>query len=543
MKFFVFLGFTKFAEVFVRVTHIMKKFVLVMVGTIFALPLYAQDLPSQDNGLDAAAFSRQMSQRVKKFTLKNGIRVLFMQNGETPVVSAYIKFAVGSSNEPFNLAGTAHLLEHMLFKGTETLGTLDYEKEKIYLQQIAVDGAKVDLLSLQLRDPSLSPQERERLQKEKATLQKRRDFLQSFSSRFVLSEEDSMAYAQAGQQGYNAYTSTDVTNYQVNLPANRLELWAYLESSRFLKPILREFYSERKVVMEEKRMRYDSRPSAQLYQLFLSTAFGFSPYGKPVIGYASNIPVLTKENTENFFYQNYIPSRMVLTLVGKFDFTQTEKLIRKYFEKIPSRPLPPFPPIEQEPQQGKRTAYLQTELQASPLFITGWSKPSIFDKDHAAFEVLEKILSDGQTSRLTQRMVLQESVASSVGTYNGNPGQRLKNNFTIFVQTYKEEDYAKAEKILQEELKRLAEEGPDDEELERVKNNYLSYLLNSMESNAGLSDALSYYEAVKNNYADFFNNLEHIQKVSKEDIQHVIKTYFIDKTNTTVYLKRRLSAP
>lgn len=486
--------------------------------------------------IDTQKFQRELSEKIRKYTLPNGIRVILMKNGSTPTVAAYIKWAVGSANEPFDLAGTAHFLEHLLFKGTETLGTLDFNQEKIYLQQIQLDGNRADNLALQLRDPLLSPEERKQKTKQLKELKRRRDFLQDYSSRYVISEEDSMAYAQAGQRGYNAYTSTDLTSYQVQLPSNRLKLWAFLESNRFIKPVFREYYSERKVVMEEKRMRYDSRPSAQLYQLFLATAFGFSPYGKPVIGFASNIPVLSQENTEKFFYENYIPARMVLTLVGDVDFEKTLALLKDTFGKIPKRPLPPFVPISQEQQKGQRIANLETDLPASPMLITGWSKPSIFHPDHAALEVLEQLLTGGQTSRLVKRMVLQEKIASGVSAYNGNPGQKLNNNFTVFVETYREKDYQRAEEILQEELQKLLQEGATQEELDKIKNNYLAYLIKSIESNSGLADSLSYYETVRNDYSAFFHNLQAVEKITSADIQRVIKTYFLQKNNTTVYL-------
>lgn len=487
--------------------------------------------------IDVTKFQNELSHNIRKYVLKNGIRVILMKNGSTPTVAAYIKWAVGSANEPFDLSGSAHFLEHLLFKGNENLGTLDFAQEKIYLEQIWLDGNRSDNLRLQLRDPLLPQDLRKQKEQEAERLEQRRDFLQKYSSRFVLSEEDSMAYAQAGQRGYNAYTSTDVTNYQVQLPANRLKLWAFLESQRFVKPVFREFYSERQVVLEEKRMRYDSRASGQLYQLFLSTAFGFSPYGKPVIGFESNIPLLKQEDVEKFFYQNYIPSRMVITLVGDIDFEKTLALLQETFEKIPERPLPPFVPIAQEPQNGRRFAELKTTLATSPVLITGWSKPAIFHKDHAALKVLEQLLTGGKTARLTKRLVLDEKIVSSISAYNGIPGHKLPNSFVLFAEPYRQEDYTKVEKIIQEELQKLQEQGAAAQELEKIKNNYLAYLINSLESNAGLADSLSYYEVIKNDYRDFFRNIEEIDNVTSDDIQRVIKKYFYAENNTTVYLK------
>ncbi|MDH5718070.1 MAG: insulinase family protein [Spirochaetia bacterium] len=514
-----------------------KKYFLKLFLTLLIFingSLFSSDDKTESN-IDINKLKIKFSENIQKYTLKNGLRIILMKNGFTPTISAYLKVGIGSSNEPFDQAGTAHFLEHLLFKGTDILGTTNYEKEKYYLKQIEIDGERIDKLNKILNDPLLTDEEIKTISKELETIKRRHKFIKKASQKFILSEEDSKAYSLAGEVGYNAYTSMDVTNYQIKLPKNRLELWAWIESRRFIKPVFREFYSERDVILEERKMRYDSKPNSLLYELFLKTAFGMSPYGKPVIGFKSNINRLKMSETMKFFEDNYIPSRMVIAIVGDIEFEPVYELLKKYFEKIPRKEEPEFPPIEFEKQLGKKTAVLTAEN--TPYLITGWHKPDINHADDIVFEVLEKLLTDGQTSRLTKRLVLDEKLASYVSAYNGNPGKKLANNFTIFTGPYLESSYDKIQEIIKDEIKKLADEGPTEKELEKIKNNVLADFIHSLASNSGLADSLTYYELLMNDYNKIFYFIENLQNVNKEDIQRIIKEYITEKNNTTVYIQ------
>lgn len=495
---------------------------------------YATSMLYAETKADIHTIRDHMVSRIKKYTLDNGLRIILMKNGTTPTVAAYLKLGVGSANEPFGQAGTAHFLEHLLFKGTHSLGTLNYEKEKLYLDQIFADGEKIDSINRKLADPLLNSAKREQLKAYKKKIEQRMQFLQKNHRRFVLSEEDSTVYTIAGQVGYNAYTSADVTNYQIKLPKNRLELWAYIESERFLHPVLREFYKEREVIQEERRMRYDSKPASLLYELYLKTAYGMSPYGKPVIGFSSNMPRLRYTETRDFFERHYIPSRMVITIVGDIDFEETFRLLNKYFSRLPAKQEPEFPPIEYEPSPGRKTAELVADH--SPYLITGWSKPGLGHKHNNAFEVTAKLLAGGNSSRLYKRLVIEEKISPYVYAYNGNPGEKLHNQFTVFAGMFKHEDYDKALKIINEEIEDLAKNGPTQKELDRVKNRFLASLVDSLKAKAGLANQLSWYEVMYHDYRVLFDDLEAIEKLKPEDISDAVKTWCIRKNNTTVKL-------
>lgn len=484
---------------------------------------------------DISGFRKSVEKNIRKRTLPNGIRVILMRQPSSPTIACYLKIGVGSANESFDQAGTAHFLEHLLFKGTPSMGTTNYAEEKKLLEKIESTGERLDSLERALLNPLITPAERNGLKKRMAEQEKILAGLQAEAQKFVISEEDSQAYSLAGQVGYNAYTTTDVTNYQIKLPANRLAMWAELESNRFLNPVLREFYPERKVIQEERRMRYDSRPTSLLYELFLKTAFGMSPYGKPVIGFEKSMHRLRLRETRQFFERNYIPSRMVITIVGQLEFDEAFATIEKYFGRLKARSTPEFPPTVYESQRGRRIAWL--EAKNSPAMITGWSRPPAMHDDDKALEVLSRLLGDGQTSRLVNRLVIQDKLVGDVKVGSSTPGEKLDTQFTIFADVFDATNYPAVEKAIAEELERLRTLGPTAEELEKIKNRYIAEIVQTLSHNAGMADTLSYYELLLNDYQKLFSSLEEINEVDATKIKNVVEKYFIDSRNTTVYLK------
>ncbi|HNJ66319.1 MAG TPA: pitrilysin family protein [Turneriella sp.] len=484
---------------------------------------------------DIAGFRKAAEKNIRKKTLPNGMRVILMRQPSSPTIACYLKIGVGSANESFDQAGTAHFLEHLLFKGTPTMGTTNYPEEKKLLEKIESTGERLDSLERALLNPLITDKERSNLKKRMAEQEKLLASLQAEAQAFVISEEDSQAYSLAGQVGYNAYTTTDVTNYQIKLPANRLAMWAELESNRFLNPVLREFYPERKVIQEERRMRYDSRPTSLLYELFLKTAFGMSPYGKPVIGFEKSMHRLRLRETRQFFERNYIPSRMVITVVGELEFDEAFATIEKYFGRLKARPTPEFPPTVYEPQRGRRIAWL--EAKNSPTMITGWARPPAMHEDDKALEVLSRLLGDGQTSRLVNRLVIQDKLAGDVKVGSSTPGEKLDTQFTIFADVFDAASYPAIEKAIAEELERLRTNGPTAEELQKIKNRYIAEIVQTLSQNAGMADTLSYYELLLNDYQKLFSSLEEINEVDAAKIKAVVAKYFTDGRNTTVYLK------
>ena len=518
---------------FTQCQNIMYKFSAVLLN-LFIFLCYTQILTSSELNFDK--IEKQFLENIQKHTLSNGIRVILMKNHLNPTVACYLKIGVGSSDEPFDQAGVAHLLEHLLFKGTKTLGTRDFASEKIYLDQIAVTGQRIDQIKAKLLDPLLPIPKKKQL---KNKLKKNQTLLKSIQNlvrKLIISEEDSQVYSLAGQVGYNAYTSADVTNYQIELPKNRLELWAWLESSRFLEPVFREFYIEREVVQEERQMRYESKPSSLLYELFVKTAFGISPYGKPVIGFTSSIPNLRLKDTKKFFKTRYIPAKMVIAIVGDIQFQPALSIIKKYFERIPPKEPTEFPSIKYEAPKGRKTAELMVDH--TPYLITGWYKPSLFHKEHLTFEIISELLTGGLNARLVKRLVTDDKLVQYISSYTGIPGEKLDHLYAIFATPYSEDKYGSVLKSIKQEIKKLQQYGPTPRELQRVKTQYYASSISSLESNAGLANSLSYYEVMRNDYKYFFDVIRQIDSISVKDIQNVLKKYFRDDNNITVQIKK-----
>lgn len=498
--------------------------------------LMTNPLAPIEERFDMSAFRQKTEKNIRKRTLPNGLRVILMKQTSSPTIACYLKIGVGSANESFDQAGTAHFLEHLLFKGTDRLGTLNYDQEKAYLDQIEADGERIDTLERTLLNPLLTNSERQAIEERIARLSNRLETWQRRAQKFVISEEDSQAYSQAGQMGYNAYTTTDVTNYQIKLPSNRLEMWAELESARFLDPVLREFYPERKVIKEERRMRYDSRPTSLLYELFLKTAFGMSPYGKPVIGFEKSMHRLRLGETREFFKRNYIPSRMVIAIVGDLEFDPSFAIIEKYFGRLKPSNTPEFPPTVYEPQRGRRIAWL--EAKNSPAMISGWARPPVTHADDRALEVLARLLGEGQTSRLVNRLVIQDKIAGDVKVGSSTPGEKLDTQFTIFADVFDAANYPAVERAIEDEIKKLAADGPSEDELQKIKNRYVAELVHTLQQNAGLADNLSYYELILQDYSKMFTALEEVEKIDAAKIRDVARKYFKEATNTTVYIRQ-----
>ena len=273
----------------------------------------------------APLFASGLEEKVIEHTFDNGLKLLMVERHTSPTVSAWIRFRVGSVNERSDERGIAHLLEHMLFKGTKTLGTKDYASEAPLLDRI--ERTAQNLLAEQAKgnksDKALI-----------ASLQKQVEELEKEAGKYVVKDEFFDIYSRNGASGYNAFTSRDGTTYLISLPSNKLELWAAIESDRMKNPVLREFYSERSVVMEERRRSYDASPAAKLWEIFIASSYYSHPYGQPTIGWMPDIENLTRTKAEGFLRRYYAPNNAIIAVVGDIDHKQVIALVERYFGDI-----------------------------------------------------------------------------------------------------------------------------------------------------------------------------------------------------------------
>ncbi|MEW5816049.1 MAG: pitrilysin family protein, partial [Spirochaetota bacterium] len=287
---------------------------------------------------------QELKDRVIEGILDNGLKVLMMERHASPTVAAYILFKAGSVDETEGSYGIAHMLEHMLFKGTKTIGTRNYQQEKPILEEIE---RLVEEIAAEKAKKENSDANRI------AELEKKLNTKQEEQKAFFIRGEYESLYTRHGGVGFNAGTSNDYTIYTIELPANKLELWTFLESDRLKNHVFREFYIERNAVAEERRMRVDTDPQGKLFETFLSTAFRRNPYGRPILGYEADIEGMTTKKAAEFFRIHYAPGNSVMVIVGDINPEHTLSLIKAYFGDLPSQLLPEWIP-EKEPKQNEQ---------------------------------------------------------------------------------------------------------------------------------------------------------------------------------------------
>ena len=471
----------------------------------------------QASAQDLASFEKRVHVR----TLPNGLTVLLLQRPEAPVFSFFTIVDAGDAQDPLGKTGLAHMMEHMAFKGTDTIGTTDYPAEKLALAKVEDTYAAYDRENSRRvgRDDKKIAELKDAWEKARAEADK-----------YVVQNEFGELVERNGGVGMNASTGDDSTQYFYSLPANRLELWAYLESERFLHPVMREFYKERDVVMEERRMRTDSSPTGRLVEQFLSVAFDGSPYHRPSIGYASDLKHFSATDAEAFFKAHYVPSNMVVAVVGDLDPDKTFPVIERYFGRIPSGRKPEEYVTAQTPQTAERTVTLYDPSQ--PFYLEGYQKPDYRDKDDAVFHVISSVMSVGRTSRLYRSLVRDQKIAVSAAGFTGFPGDKLRNLYAFYAVPAKGHTAKDMAAAIHEQIEKLKTEGVSDDELKMVKTRSKAALLRSLANNQGLAINLAESQLKYGDWRELFRQIEKIDAVTNDDVKRVATATFVESNRT-----------
>ncbi len=502
-------------------------FRLTLLFLTFSSALFAQaELDSTLSGLRAD---------IRKVTLENGLRILLVRRTFSPTVACYIKFKAGGADETDESAGIAHMLEHMLFKGTEKVGTLNYEAEKKYIEQSVTWADRLDdaRRALEAAEKTGDAEKIEAAKKEVQARKKRLMSLQQMARKFMIPDEDSYIYAQAGERGYNAYTTKDLTNYQVELPANRLEIWAKLESDRMANSVLRDFYTEREVVREERRLRVDNVAQGALLEKFIKDIYGSHPYGRSLIGSMEVIQYLNYGQAKSFYNTYYAPNNTVIALVGDIDFDRTEQLMRKYFSGLRPKKIPERPEI---PISASR-ARTVVEKPGSPVMFVAWTKPAGMGKEALSLEILSNILAGKSDSRLFRKLVMKDRTASEISAFTGYPGERHPNLLTIQAVPAPGKSYDDVEKGILEEIANIAKNGVTQDEVDRVKSSVVAEFLYGLRSNAEYADNLSYFELLFGDYQTLFGKISALNGINPDDVKNAAAKYLTPETMHTARLK------
>ncbi len=466
----------------------------------------------------------EFEKRVTEFTLPNGLDFILLEHHEAPVVSFHTYVNAGSVDDPCDKTGLAHMFEHMAFKGTEMIGAKNYPEEK---KAIAAVDLAYDQLDAERAKGAAA--EAERLRNLERQLQAAIDQAATYV--------DVNAYPRAieenGGAGLNAETGEDSTSFFYSLPSNRIELWFLLESQRFLNPVFREFYKERDVVREERRMRIESNPEGKLSEMLLATAFAAHPYRQPTAGWASDLDHLRVGDARAFFEKYYAPANIVIAIAGDVNPAAARRLAEKYFGRLPARPLPAPLPTAEPKQEGEKRVAVETPSQ--PFLAIAWKRPDQHDKDDPVFDVLSEILSSGRTGLLYQQLVRDRAVALSATSISTFPGGRYPNLFLIWVAPSSGHTNAENEKAVYGILDGLKQKEVDDQALKRVKTKLRGALLRQLDNNLGMADQLTFYRVNYGDWRKMFTALDDIDKVTAADVLRVAREYFVESGRTVAF--------
>ncbi len=460
-------------------------------------------------------------EKVTKFTLDNGFKFLVIERHRAPVVSMVSFVNVGGANEPVGQTGIAHIFEHMAFKGTPEIGTTNWEEEKELLEKTdkAYRAWLAEKYSPQVDSAKL------------ASLWGEFQALQEEAGQYVVNNEFSQIIERNGGTGLNAGTSYDQTVYFYSLPENRLELWFSLESARFENPVFREFYKEKNVVREERRMRTESTPVGRLIEEFLAVAYTAHPYGRPVVGWQSDIIATTMQDAREFYETYYVPNNITFAIAGDVNPDQVKEWAEAYFGDVPSAPAPP-PVYTKEPEQrGARKLTLIGNSQ--PVFLMGYHTVAQDHPDAEALQLLASMLSGGRTSILYKKMVEGEQTALQVVAFNGFPGTKYESMFLTLAIPNRGVSLDTIRTSILEEIEKIKSGQIPAEALERSRTQARANLIRSLDSNQGLALAFAGAEAQQGDWRAVFTKIEDLQEVTVQDIQRVANEYLV-KSNRTI---------
>ncbi|MBW4657369.1 MAG: insulinase family protein [Drouetiella hepatica Uher 2000/2452] len=474
----------------------------------------------------------RVESRISEFTLDNGMKFIVMERHQAPIVSFMTYVNIGSAYEQPGKTGAAHFLEHLAFKGTTRIGTSNYSAEKPWLDRL-------DALSTQIQPTQGQPAQIQSTQiqsaqgqspsQASATQQQEFEQAQAKASSYVKQNEFGQIVQQAGGVGLNATTSADATRYFYSFPANKLELWMSLESERFLEPVFREFYEEKNVILEERRMRTDNSPIGKMVEKFLEVALPGNPYGRPVIGSEADIRGLTRQDIQEFYDAHYIPSQIVMAIVGDVNPVEVESMARSYFGRFTARS--PVADIQATASTQTAPQEITLKLPTEPWYLEGYQRPALTHPDHAVYEMIGGLLSGGRTSRLYQGLVEKE-LALNVEAADGFPGDRYPNLMLLYALTAPGHSVEEVAAALEAEITRLKTEPVTVEELDRLKTQSRSGLLQTLASNEGMASLLPEYEAKTGDWHNLFESLKAIEAVTAEDVQRVANDLFQPKNLT-----------
>jgi predicted Zn-dependent peptidase len=501
-----------------------RKRILVLVTAAFVLAVYAQ--------------SAGVTLDVKEHVLKNGMKILMIPKPGVPRVVCHIYFQVGSINERPGITGSAHVHEHLMFKGTEVMGVTDYGKDS------EIDR-KVDALM-------------DRIYREKywkadgdaakiAGWQKEVGELAAAEKAFIIKDDLWTHYMKNGGTGLNASTSQETTGYYVTLPSNKVELQMLLESDRLMNARFREFYSEKDVIMEERRLS-ENQPGYFFGEQVNAAFYAASPYHWDVIGWMDDLKKMTKQDLIDFHNRYYVPNNAVAIYVGDFDPAAIIAMAEKYFGRIPKGPdLEPIRTGE-PPQYSEKRLYGEGPAPTSLQMM--FHMPPDGHADTAALSILAGTLGSGGgggrggrgggggTGRLYKLLVRDKQMAVSASASSRPQWYVGAFQFSATPRVDKGVQPEDLEKEIWAEVEKVKKEGLTEEEIQKAKNKGEAAFIRGLASTSGLAGRVGRTE-LKRGWRSILTDLDELKKVTNDDIKRVAAEYFVKDNSLTAIYRRK----
>jgi predicted Zn-dependent peptidase len=489
-----------------------RKFSWLGMGLLAVLALagaHAQDLKS-------------FEQRITTKVLPNGLTLIVCERPEAPVFSYTTFVDAGDVNDPSGESGLAHMFEHLAFKGTSQIGTTDYADEKVAL-------AKVEEANNAYEAEYLKPVGRD--EKKLAELKKAFLDAQAEAHKYVVPNQFTDVAERNGAEGLNAETGLDSTMFFWSMPENRLELWAWLESSRLSDTVPREFYKERDVVVEERRMRTDSNPIGRLVEQFLATAYVAHNYGRSSIGWPSEVSQINATEAMEFHKKYYVGANIVVSVVGDVKASEAMPLLEKYFSKVQGGPKPEEMTTVEPKQFAEKTVTIREQTQ--PFYVEGYHRPNYRNPDDAVYDAISDIMSNGRVSRLYRSLVRDQQIAAEAQGFSPFPGDKYPGLFAFYAVPLPGHTPAEMREAIHKEIEKLKTTDVTDDELAMYKTRTRADLLRGLADNQGLSNDLAEYQTRYGDWRELFKQLERVDKVTKADIRRVANQVFVASNRTS----------
>uniref|UniRef100_Q01SM7 Peptidase M16 domain protein n=1 Tax=Solibacter usitatus (strain Ellin6076) TaxID=234267 RepID=Q01SM7_SOLUE len=480
------------------------------------LLLVALSLPAQD--------LKEFEKKVTEFTLPNGLHFILLERHEAPVVSFHTFVNAGSADDPAGQTGMARMIERVAFSGTEGIGTNNWAGEKKALD--AVEDAW-DRVEAEANKGPKADQGRLDMLRSQARM------AMELSQRSNMAAEFGRTLDENGATGRSAIASFDSTSYSFALPSNRIELWFLMESQRLLHPAFRDFYKQRESVLEEYRKQYEANPQAMVIGELLAAAFKVHPYRNPPGGWAGDIQNLRRNAAKAFFDRYYTPGNITIAMVGDLNPAEAKKMAERYFAPMEARPPAPAVHAEEPPQDGPKTVVV--EAAGQPLLAVGYKRPSEYDKDDPAFDVLQFLFAHGSAGLLNRELVQEKHLASQVQVGATFPSGRYPNLMVFLIIPAQGRSVEENQRGLDDFLARFKTLNVEERVLAGVKAQARAEFFRKLASNDAMANMLALHYAQFGDWRRLFTAFDDFDKVTAEGIQRLAAKYLVATGRTTAY--------